>query len=151
MYQNVQVGYPIVAISDLIPADEFDQTFGTETRYLPKIMVEAGIVKSTSEVRRNRPDLCITFPDDMTDCLTIKWGKKFLFIIIGKKYPQYISEWYKDDPNIWGFSFDASTWTVYDHDIDTPRQFIRKTHLMINLGKLSYGAEDMTNSYILTA
>ena len=75
MYQNVQVGYPIVATSDLIPLNEFNETLMTSTRYLPKILVEAGIVKSTSEVRRNRKDLNITFPDDMTDCITVKWGK----------------------------------------------------------------------------
>ena len=110
MYQNVQVGYPIVAISDLIPADEFDQTIGTETRYLPKIMVEAGIVKSTSEVRRNRPDLCITFPDDMIDCITVKWGKKFLYIVIGKKEPvDLISEYFKDESFV-AYSTDTVNW-----------------------------------------
>ena len=68
MFHNVMVGYPIVALSDLIPPNEFNETLVTSTRYLPKILVEAGIVKSTSEVRRNRKDLDITFPDDMTDC-----------------------------------------------------------------------------------
>ena len=95
MFHNVMVGYPIVALSDLIPPNEFNETLVTSTRYLPKILVEAGIVKSTSEVRRNRKDLDITFPDDMTDCITVKWGKKFLYIIIGKKEPvDLISEYF---------------------------------------------------------
>lgn len=110
MFQNVMIGYPIVALSDLIPINEFNETLVTSTRYLPKIMVEAGIVQSTSEVRRNRPDLCITFPDDMTDCITVKWGKKFLYIIIGKKEPvDLISEYFKDDSFV-AYSIDTVNW-----------------------------------------
>ena len=45
---NVQVGYPIVPLSELIPVEEFSDTISTMSRYLPKIMVEAGIVSSTS-------------------------------------------------------------------------------------------------------
>ena len=75
MHHNVMVGYPIVALSDLIPLNEFNETLVTSTRYLPKILVEAGVVKSTFEVYRNRKDLVIIFPDDMTDCITVKWGK----------------------------------------------------------------------------
>lgn len=87
---NVQVGYPIVPLSELIPVEEFSDTISTMSRYLPKIMVEAGIVSSTSEVRRNRPDLCKMYPDDMTTCEEIKWGKKRLYVVVGKK-PQQIS------------------------------------------------------------
>lgn len=110
MYQNVMIGYPIVALSDLIPVNEFKDTLVTSTRYLPKIMVEAGITPSISEVRRNRPDLCITFPDDMTDCITVKWGKKFLYIIIGKNEPiDLISEYFKDDSFV-AYSTDTVNW-----------------------------------------
>ena len=46
-------------------------------------MLQAGIVNSVSEVRRNRPDLirevCINSFE------IIKWGKKFLFIACGEE------------------------------------------------------------------
>ena len=45
-------------------------------------MKEAGLVQSISEIKRNRPELCLTL--DTPDCINIKWGKKFLFIIVGK-------------------------------------------------------------------
>ena len=110
MFHNVMVGYPIVALSDLIPPNEFNETLVTSTRYLPKILVEAGIVKSTSEVRRNRKDLDITFPDDMIDCITVKWGKKFLYIVIGKKEPvDLISEYFKDESFV-AYSTDTVNW-----------------------------------------
>lgn len=44
-------------------------------------MKEAGIVKSTNEVRKNKPELMITLNN--LDCLWIKWGKKLLYIIVG--------------------------------------------------------------------
>lgn len=99
-YLNVQVGYPIVALSDLIPREEFPDSFSTMSRYLPKIMVEAGIVSSTSEVRRNRPELCKAYPADMTTCEEIKWGKKRLYVVVGKKVPVNLDDELKDDPNI---------------------------------------------------
>ena len=89
MFQNVVIGTPIVEPSSLLAFDEQDweenekkNTLFTETRFLPAVMKEAGIVRSTSEVRRNRPELCITL--DKLDCIELKWGKKFLFIVVGE-------------------------------------------------------------------
>lgn len=88
MFQNVVIGKPIADSSSLIAFDERDweenekkNTLFTETRFLPAIMKEAGIVKSTGEVRRNKPELCVTL--DKLDCINLKWGKKFLFIVVG--------------------------------------------------------------------
>ena len=53
----------------------------TEERFLPKIMVDLGIVKSISEVRRNKPELIINL--NKLDYLEIKWGKSYLFILVG--------------------------------------------------------------------
>jgi len=60
---------------------EKDKTLFTDERFLPRIMVQAGIVKSVNEVRRNRPELI----REIQDCSfeVIKWGKKFLFIACG--------------------------------------------------------------------
>lgn len=89
MYQNVVVGKPLVAPSVIFATDEIDwqdieqpNTLFTEQRSLPHIMKEAGVVQSISEVRRNRPDLCVML--DKQDFITIKWGKKFLFVLIGE-------------------------------------------------------------------
>ena len=89
MFHNVVIGKPIVDASRLIALDERDWeeneqkvTLFTKTRFLPAVMKEAGIVQSTSEVRRNRPDLCVNL--DKLDCINLKWGKKFLFIVVGE-------------------------------------------------------------------
>ena len=86
---NVVVGTPLVDPWMLLADDATDwevnekqQTLFTEQRYLPAILKEAGIVPSISEVRRNRPDLVITL--DKLDCFWIKWGKKRLYIVVGK-------------------------------------------------------------------
>jgi hypothetical protein len=89
MFQNVVVGKPLVEPASLLALDERDweenekkNTLFTETRFLPAIMKEAGIVQSTGEVRRNKPELCVTL--DKPDCMNIKWGKKFLYIVVGE-------------------------------------------------------------------
>ena len=89
MAQNVVIGNPIIPASQLLAYDardweenEKDQTLFTKTRFLPAVMKEAGIVKSTGEVIRNRKDLVITM--DHPDFMEIKWGKKRLFIVVGE-------------------------------------------------------------------
>lgn len=54
----------------------------TEERYLPRIMVDIGLVPSISEIRRNKPELMITLNEP--DFKEIKWGKSRLFIQIGE-------------------------------------------------------------------
>lgn len=45
-------------------------------------MIECGIVKSVNEVRKNKPEFVKTL--DSVDFHEIKWGKKRLFIQVGK-------------------------------------------------------------------
>lgn len=150
MFQNVMIGYPIVALSDLIPVNEFKDTLVTSTRYLPKIMVEAGIVKSTSEVIRNRKDLCITFPDDMTDCITIKWGKKFLYIVIGNKYPVNIHEMYLDDQSLIGISFDGINWQFKgNYDPNKDIRLFETKHTLVHVLKDGIETEPVISKYYL--
>lgn len=89
IFQNVVIGSPLVEPWTLISIDKetwdnFDSkyTLFTEERFLPKILVDAGIAKSNSEVRKNKPELVKTL--DTLDCIDIKWGKKRLYIIIGE-------------------------------------------------------------------
>lgn len=88
MFLNVVIGTPLVTPEELLALNRNDweqnektKTLFTGTRYLPAILKEAGVVSSTNEVRRNNPKLNITL--NTPDCMMIKWGKKFLFIIVG--------------------------------------------------------------------
>ncbi len=89
MIQNVVIGVPLVPANELLAFDladwestEQEQTLFTTTRFLPSVMKEAGLVSSTSEVRRNQPKLAVTL--DKPDCFWLRWGKKFLFIVVGR-------------------------------------------------------------------
>lgn len=88
MYQNVVVGTPLVEPWKLLASDkenwevsEKEKTLFTETRNVAAIMVEAGMVKSIGEVRRNKPQFYVECAGP--DMFQIKWGKKFLTIVVG--------------------------------------------------------------------
>lgn len=88
MTENVVVKKLLVHESELFATsmkdweeNEKQKTLYTENNFLPKIMVEAGIAPSISEVRRNRPELVKILNN--FDYLEIKWGKKFLFVAVG--------------------------------------------------------------------
>lgn len=89
MIQNIVIGKPLVEPWCLISKnkEEFEScdknnTFFTTERFLPKILVNAGIVKTTSEIKRNKPELWVSL--DSLDCLWVKWGKQKIFIIVGE-------------------------------------------------------------------
>lgn len=88
MFSNVVIGTPLVEPTSLIAYDLEDweqsekrNTLFTSTRFLPAVMKEAGLVSSTGEVKRNRPDLVKTLGS--LNCLDIKWGKRHLYIVVG--------------------------------------------------------------------
>ena len=89
MFHNIVIGKPLVDVWTLISSTEeefekFDKrdTLFTEERFLPALLVEAGVVSSRSEVKRNKPELCMTL--DKLDCLWVKWGKQKIYIIVGE-------------------------------------------------------------------
>lgn len=90
LYENVIIGFPLIKASELLARDEkdysineFSKTFFTNIRFLPKILKEIGLVQSTSEIKRNRPDLWITL--NKSNFLQIKWRKQFVYIVVGEK------------------------------------------------------------------
>lgn len=87
--ENVVIGKPLVDESLFFSYDiedweinEKDKTYYTDERFLPKILVDLGIVKSTSEVRRNKKEFVRVL--EPYDYLEIKWGKRKLFILVGE-------------------------------------------------------------------
>lgn len=88
MFQNIVIGHPIVEPWTMFSEseEEFEankerDTLFTDSKFLPDIMVKAGIVSSKGEVRRNQPKLVKTL--EPLDFVEIKWGKKRLFILVG--------------------------------------------------------------------
>ena len=87
--ENIVINSPLVPPEEIFSSShedwinvEQDKTYYTEEIFLPRIMVELEIVKSVSEVRRNKPGLVKELND--YDYLEIKWGKRKLFILVGK-------------------------------------------------------------------
>lgn len=90
MVQNIVIGSPLCSPSLLLAKDiedwetnEKSNTLFTNERFLPRLLVSAGIAPSVNEVRRNRPELVKSL--DHVDFIKIKWGKKFLWIVVGEE------------------------------------------------------------------
>ena len=89
MFQNVIIGNLLCEPHLLFAYDEQDwennekqNTLITNERFLPRLLVEAGIAKSANEVRKNRPELVKELVE--VDFIKLKWGKKFLWIAVGE-------------------------------------------------------------------
>lgn len=89
MFHNIIIGKPLIESWKLISKtkEEFEKddkkdTLFTNERFLPAVLVEAGIVPSRGEVRRNKPELCKELKD--LDCFWVKWGKQRIFIVVGE-------------------------------------------------------------------
>ncbi len=87
--ENVIIGTPIVDPCEIFAKDsedweqfEKEKTIWTEERNLAVILKELGIVKSVSEVRRNKPHFCVQL--NTLDFMEVKWGKTKLFILVGE-------------------------------------------------------------------
>lgn len=68
-------------VDDYIINEMPKTTFITE-RFLPKILVDLGIVKSIRDVRSNKPQYVINL--NRPDFIEIKWGKRKLWIAVGE-------------------------------------------------------------------
>lgn len=86
--ENIVVGEPLCEPMLMFAVDEadwygveLDKTFFTNERFLPAILVELGIVKSNSEVKKNKPELFKILKD--TDFFEFKWGKRRFWVQVG--------------------------------------------------------------------
>lgn len=89
--ENIVIGTPIDNPQDIFATNESDwlfnekeKTYFTKETYLPRILVDIGIYKSISEVRRNRPDLVRNLTEiSYMDRLKVA-KKRWLYISIGR-------------------------------------------------------------------
>lgn len=78
MIAEVVIDKPLVSPESL----GFDNYTLTSERWLPRILVNIGFFKSTSQVLKNRKDLNVTF--DKPDFLEFSIGKNKLWIMVGE-------------------------------------------------------------------
>lgn len=87
MLANIIIGKPIIEPWYIFCKEEHEwkdeekNIIYTDERYLPRIMKELGMAESISEIRRNRPELCIELA--ALDYLEVKYGKHRLWILVG--------------------------------------------------------------------
>lgn len=89
--ENIVISKPLFEAKEMFSKSDKDweetekeMTFYTEERFLPKILVELGFYPSISEIRRNRPDLCITLDQPIfIDKLKVR-KKMFVWIYVGE-------------------------------------------------------------------
>ena len=92
--ENIVIGKPITAPAEMFAKDnvdwltiEKDKTFYTNERFLPRILVDLGLYPSTSEIKKNKPELFITL--DKVDFLELKVKKKRkIWILVGEYVKQ---------------------------------------------------------------
>ena len=89
--ENIVIGKPIVEPFIMFANYEDDwikfekeNTYYTDERFLPRILVDIGIYPSVSEIRRNKPDLMISL-DKLDFINNLKVSKKRrLWILVGE-------------------------------------------------------------------
>lgn len=87
--ENIVIGKPLVNEAIIFGSSNEDwceneqhKTFWTNERFLPRILVDLGFFSSTSEIKRNKPELFINLND--IDFLEIKVNKKKrVWILVG--------------------------------------------------------------------
>ena len=89
--ENIVIGTLIAELPQMFASDEDDwnkveaeKTYYTDERFLPRILVNLGIYPSSSEIRRNKPQLMVSL--DKVDFISnLKVSKKRkLWILIGE-------------------------------------------------------------------
>ena len=89
--ENIVIGESLVNPVELFAADindwnnfEKEKTYYTNERFLPRILVDLGLYKSVSEIRKNKPELVIELNSiDFIYKLKVK-KKQWLWFLIGR-------------------------------------------------------------------
>ena len=89
--ENIVIGKPIAEPQQMFALDENDwnriekaNTYYTNERFLPRILVELGIYPSISEIRRNKPNLMVSLDNvDFIDNLKVSKTRR-LWILVGE-------------------------------------------------------------------
>lgn len=89
--ENIVIGKSLIEPQYIFASDQEDwdknekeKTYFTDERYLPRILVELGLYTSVSQIRKNKPDLMITFDKpDFVFKLKVK-KKHWLWILVGE-------------------------------------------------------------------
>jgi len=77
---NIIIGSPLVYL-DKLGITENENTIFENERFLPRLLVKYGFFKSTSQLRKNRPDLWREL--NIIDFEEIKIGHKRVWIVTG--------------------------------------------------------------------
>jgi len=93
--ENIVIGKPIANPKEIFSKDAYDwdnveseKTYYTEERFLPKILVSLGLYPSISEIRRNKPELMISF--EKTDFIDGGKADKIEGLKVSKKRRMWI-------------------------------------------------------------
>ena len=89
--ENVVIGKSIIEPQQMFALDEndwnrieYEKTYYTNERFLPRILVELGIYPSISEIRRNKPNLMVSL-NNVDFLANLKVSKKRrLWILVGE-------------------------------------------------------------------
>ena len=86
----IVVGYPIINPYQLYDVPSGYYFYYTKDRFIPKILKDLEIVKSTGEVKKTRPDLFINFPEDYLGFFSITlgdymktWSTPYITFLVG--------------------------------------------------------------------
>jgi len=78
---NIVIGKPLVELK-LLGIEDNEITMFEDERFLPKLLKKYGYFKSTSQIKKNRSDLCIEL--NKLDFIEVKIGHKRLWIVVGE-------------------------------------------------------------------
>ncbi|MBC5688096.1 hypothetical protein H8S37_04000 [Mediterraneibacter sp. NSJ-55] len=89
--ENIVIGKPLVSPEEMFSTGttdwirmECDKTYYTEERFLPRILVNISVYPSISEIRRNKPELMVSFDNfDFIDGIKVSKKRK-LWILVGE-------------------------------------------------------------------
>lgn len=78
---NIIIGKPIIDLKKL-GIEDYEKTIKDKELFLPKLLKKHGFFKSTSQIKKNRPELWRELEELSTNL--IKVGKDRVYIVVGE-------------------------------------------------------------------